>query len=328
MAAEPPATHRRPRARIGEGGRRLQSAGAAIAVAFGAVSISLLLNAPGLHKSAQIQPEGWKRDVALAVTGPLESVSGALLLDQPRRGLKAALGRSGDDEIDTEVGGPARPSPDRTPKPAPPPKRERFTPDRRLRLWVAGDSLVVVPGESVLRAAGSSRVLEPVGPVEGRIATGLERPDVFNWFTRVRTQPREERARAIVLMFGGNDDHGFMTGLPEGVEIGPFGSESWTAEYRRRVGLVMDEATERGAYLVWIGIKDHRGWRSSRSARWPSPPTASSPRTSPATSSAASWPPTAASSSSARCCGALHSTDSDPTTPTSSGPASASSASP
>ena len=254
MPAEPPITHRRPRARIGEGGRRLQSAGAAVAVAFGAVSISLLLNAPGLHKSAQVQPEGWKRDVALAVTGPLESVSGALLLDQPRRGLKAALGRSGDDEIDTEVGGPARPAPDRTPKPAPPPKRERFTPDRPLRLWVAGDSLVVVPGESVLRAAGSSRVLEPVGPVEGRIATGLERPDVFNWFTRVRTHQREKRARAIVLMFGGNDDHGFMTGLPEGVEIGSFGSEGWTAEYRRRVGLVMDEATVRGAYLVWIGL--------------------------------------------------------------------------
>ena len=154
--------------------------------------------------------------------------------------------------MDTEVGGPPTPSP--APSKPPPPKRERFTPERPLRLWVAGDSLVVVPGESVLRAAGSSRVLEPVGPVEGRIATGLERPDVFNWFKRVRTQPREQRARAIVLMFGGNDDHGFMTGLPEGVEIGPFGSESWTAEYRRRVGLVMDEATQRGAYLVWIGL--------------------------------------------------------------------------
>ena len=254
MAADPPTRHRRPRARLGEGGRRLQSAGAAIAVTFGAVLVSLLLNAPGLHKSAQIQPEGWKRDVALAVTGPLESVSGALLVDRPRRGLKAALGRSGDDEIDTEVGGSPSQSPGRPSKPAPPPKRERFTPERPLRLWVAGDSLVVVPGESVLRAAASSRVLEPVGPVEGRIATGLERPDVFNWFKRVRAEPRETRARAIVLMFGGNDDHGFMTGLPEGVEIGSFGSEGWTAEYRRRVGLVMDAATERSAYLVWIGL--------------------------------------------------------------------------
>ena len=157
MAAEPPTRHRRPTAREGEGGRRLHSAGAAIAVSFGAVLVSLLLNAPGLHKSAQIQPEGWKRDVALAVTEPLESVSGALLLDQPRRGIKAALGRSEDDDIDTEVGEAPTPAPGRPSKPAPPPKRERFTPDHPLRLWVAGDSLVVVPGESVLRAASSSR---------------------------------------------------------------------------------------------------------------------------------------------------------------------------
>ena len=69
--------------------------------------VALLLNAPGLHKSATIQPEGWKRDVALGVTGPLEGVSGALLLDRPRAALKAALGRSNDDEVDTAVVGAA-----------------------------------------------------------------------------------------------------------------------------------------------------------------------------------------------------------------------------
>ncbi|MGH3076970.1 MAG: DUF459 domain-containing protein [Gaiellaceae bacterium] len=255
MASDDHQRRRRPRARTGEGGRRLQSAGAAITVSFGAVVISLVLNAPGLHKSAQIQPEGWKRDVALAVTGPLDSVSSGLLLDSPRRALKAALGRAEDDDIDTEVGEAPTPKPgDPSPPSAKPPERERFTPERPLRIWVAGDSLVVVPGESVLRAVGSSRALEPVGPVDGRIATGLERPDIFNWFRHVRDEPREKNARALVLMFGGNDDHGFMTGLPEGVEIGPFGSESWSAEYRRRVGVVMDSATSRGAYLVWIGL--------------------------------------------------------------------------
>ena len=55
-------------------------------------------------------------------------------------------------------------------------------------------------------------------------------------------------------MFGGNDDHGFMTGLPEGSGVGPFGSASWTAEYRRRVGVIMDSATRNGAHLVWIGL--------------------------------------------------------------------------
>ena len=95
---------RRPRRRTGEGGRRLHSAGSAIVVSLAGLAIALLLNAPGLHKSATIQPEGWKRDLALGATGPLERVSSALLLDQPRRALKAALGRSDDDVIDTAPG--------------------------------------------------------------------------------------------------------------------------------------------------------------------------------------------------------------------------------
>jgi len=250
MAAEPPTTHRRPRARIGEGGRRLQSAGAAIAVAFGAVSISLLLNAPGLHKSAQIQPDGWKRDVALAATEPLASASDALLLDRPRRALKSALGRSQDDVVDTEVAEPEPPSA----RPAPEPERERFSPERKLRLWIAGDSLVVVPGESVLRAIAGNRAFEGVDGIDGRIASGLERPDVFNWFTQVREVMETRKPRAVVLMFGGNDDHGFMTGLSEGREVGTFGSPTWRAEYRRRVATVMDTVTRRGSYLVWIGL--------------------------------------------------------------------------
>jgi hypothetical protein len=243
-------SRRRPRRRVDEGGRRLHSAGSAIVVSALALGFGALLNAAGLHKSAEIQPAGWKRDLALAVTEPLESVSSALLLDQPRRGLKAALGRSADDEIDAGV---VVPEPAAEPPPAPP-RRQRFSPDRPLRLWVAGDSLVVVPGESILRAVGESRAIRPVGPVDGRIASGLERPDAFNWFEHARKVMTKERPRAVVVMFGGNDDHGFMTGLREGVELDGFGGPRWTAEYRRRVGAIMDTAGRAGAYVVWIGL--------------------------------------------------------------------------
>lgn len=245
---------RRPRPRTGEGGRRLHSAGAAIVVSFGGLLIALLLNAPGLHKSATIQPEGWKRDTALAVTGPLETVSGALLLDRPRRALKAVLGRSDDDRIDTAVVvAPAPEEPDVDHTPAAPPKREKFSPKRKLRIWIAGDSLVVVPGESLLRAAAGNRAVTS-GKIEGRIASGLERPDVFNWFTRVREEMRTGKPGAVVVMFGGNDDHGFMTGLAAGQEVGSFGSPSWQAEYRRRVAGIIDTVTRNGAFLVWIGL--------------------------------------------------------------------------
>ncbi len=244
---------RRPRLRTGEGGRRLHSAGSAIVVSLAGLALGVLLNAPGLHKSATIQPEGWKRDVALDVTGPLQSVSDALLLDRPRRALKSALGRSHDDDVDTAVATTTTPA--RTPvaSPTTPPKRTRFTPTRKLGVYIAGDSLVIVPGESLLRATAGNRAIAPE-PIDGRIATGLERPDVFNWFTHIEDVMRKDKPRAVVLMFGGNDDHNFMTGVPEGREVGTFGSPSWTVEYRRRVATVMDTVTRNGAYLIWIGL--------------------------------------------------------------------------
>jgi uncharacterized protein len=255
--AEPPneRRRRRPRSRVVEGGRRLHSAGSAVVVAALALLFASLLNAPGLHKSATIQPEGWKRDVALALTKPLKSVSDVLLLDEPRRGLKAALGRSDDDEIDTGVALPEQtPETEEPAAPPAPPRRETFSPKRKLRLWIGGDSLVVVPGQSLLRAIGSSPVIDPLGEVDGHIASGLERPDVFNWFTHVREVTKKDKPRAVVLMFGGNDDHGFMTGLPEGKELDGFGRPLWTAEYRRRVAGIMDTVTRSGGFLVWIGL--------------------------------------------------------------------------
>jgi hypothetical protein len=247
---------RRPRRRTGEGGRRLHSAGSAIAVSALALGIALLLNAPGLHKSATIQPVGWTRAVALAVTGPLETVSGALLLDQPRRTLKAALGRSEDDEIDTAVAVPQQPKPTSpVTSPQSPPKQEKFNASKQLRIWIAGDSLVVVPGESVLRAIAGNRALDATDAIDGRIATGLERPDAFNWFTHVRDVMESKKPpRAVIVMLGGNDDHGFMTGIPEGREVGSFGSPTWRAEYRRRVATVMDTIVRNRGFVVWIGL--------------------------------------------------------------------------
>ena len=61
----------------------------------------------------------------------------------------------------------------------------------------------------------------PGDAIDGRIASGLERPDVFNWFTHVRDVMETDKPRAVVLMFGGNDDHGFMTGIPEGRRSAP-----------------------------------------------------------------------------------------------------------
>ena len=244
----------RRRRRTTDDGRRALTAGHALVIAVLALAIGTLLNAPGLHKAAYNQPAGKERDLALAVTGPLASVSHALLLDRPRKGLQSVLGRSGEDRIDTAIVIPVASTKDGTTASTPPPiRRLAFGPKSRMRLWVAGDSLVIVPGWAIIRAAG--RAIRPVGGgPDGHVATGLERPDVFNWFTHVADELRTLKPNAVVLDFGGNDDHGYMTGLPKGVGIDGFGSPSWTTEYRRRVGGIMDTVNRAHAFLVWIGL--------------------------------------------------------------------------
>lgn len=248
---EPPV--RRP---AGQGPRRRPwSAGHAVIISVLALAMGLLLNAPGIHKSAYNKPDGWQRDVAIAFTGPLAEVSHALLLDRPRRGVQAVAGRSGADEIDTDIGIPVEPPASPPPAAAtPPPKKLAFSPERKLRLWVAGDSLVIVPGFAVVRASGASPAIEAVGGVDGRVATGLTRPDVFNWFQQIRQRVKELRPRVVVLGFGANDDKAYMTGLPEGVSIDAFGGSVWRREYARRAGGLMDVINRAGGFVVWIGL--------------------------------------------------------------------------
>src|SRR4029078_12980109 len=126
------------------------------------------------------------------------------LLDRPRKGVQAAVGRSGNDDIDTDLGLPPTTVATTTPattgprattkKPragTPTPKKPAFSPKKKLRIWVAGDSLVITPGFAIVRGAASRPAMEPVGTVDGRVATVLSRPDVFNWFDEIRRQAEE-----------------------------------------------------------------------------------------------------------------------------------------
>jgi uncharacterized protein len=235
----------------------------ALGLAFAAV-----LDARGLRKQAEIQPAGVERNLALAVTRPLVRVSAALRLTEPRHGLQAAIGRQDEDRIDSQVHlslPPARTRSSRSPGRAHrhPAKVAKpvFTAAHPLRVWVAGDSLAEVPGQALERIGGA---LDVVG-LESRLSTGLARPDLYNWFTRIEEVPHELRPTVAVLSFGADDAHDFMTGVPAGRTVGPIGSRSWSAEYRRRVDGVTRELNADGIYVVWLGlpIPDGPGFKKS-----------------------------------------------------------------
>lgn len=256
----------------------MNGAARAVVVLFLALAGAALLNAQGLRKRAEIQPSGLGRTVALAVTKPLADVADMLYLDRPRRELKAAIGRSDDDTVDTTIAfNPPPPRPPSHPRPpsaappppaAPPPRKHPhvYTPTRQLRIWVAGDSLAAVPGESLERIAGVNPALD-VLQVESRVSTGLGRPDVYNWFQRIRAVIHGLRPRVAVLSFGADDAHNYLSGAPKGASIGPLGSPSWVAEYRRRLEGVTREFARSGAYVIWLGAPITRGEGRNRGFR-------------------------------------------------------------
>ena len=214
------------------------------------LAIAGVLDAEGLRKQAEIQPQGVQRRVAIGVTRPLVDVSRTVHLTTPRHELQVAIGREGEDRIDTEVHLTVPPPTRRPPPPPPRQARPVFTPERPLRVWTAGDSLAAVPGQALQRLGGA---IDVVG-VESRLSTGLARPDLYNWFSRIQTAPGELRPRVVVFSFGADDAHDYMAGVPAGRSVGPLGSASWSAEYRRRVDGVTRELNAKGIHVVWLGL--------------------------------------------------------------------------
>ena len=235
-------------------------------VLFFALGLAALLDAEGLRKQAETQPAGVGRTLAIDATRPLVSVSRALHLTAPRHAVQVAIGREDEDHIDTRVR--LTLPPPAGPLPAPrrrarrhAPAKPLFTPSRPLRVWVAGDSLAQVPGDALERLGGA---IDVVG-VESRLATGLARPDLYNWFTRFREIMRGRKPAVAVLSFGADDAHDFMAGVPGDRHVGPFGSPGWVAEYKRRVEGVTRELNAAGIRTVWLGlpIPDGPGFRRS-----------------------------------------------------------------
>jgi hypothetical protein len=243
---------------------RLLPATRGIVLAFVALGLAALLNAQGLRKDAETR-QGVGRRIALAATRPLVGVSEFLYLDRPRHELQVAIGREDEDRIDTRVTfrlpPPAGTPPEATvpTQAAPTKKRKRskprlvFTPARPLRVWVAGDSLVQVPGEALERATGRRGAVNILS-VESRLSTGLGQPAVYNWFTRIAEAIPSLHPKVAVLSFGADDAHDYLGGVPAGRKIGRLGSPTWNAEYRRRVEGVTRELNAAGIYVVWIGL--------------------------------------------------------------------------
>jgi hypothetical protein len=233
--------------------------------------LAALLNADALVADAERKPYGWSRDLSLMVWRPVQDVSHVLMLNRPRQWLDDLTGRSDsgpdvDFEFPPATGGDEQSAPTTVPPAGEsetpttsstttttqPPEPELRTPtvESPLRVWVGGDSMSQVFGQSLVAYIGETDLM--TSTLDYRISTGLTRPDYFNWPAHLAGELERLDPEAVVIMFGANDAQGIET--PEGDIYQPL-EEGWIAEYRRRVAgtmdLLRDPAGRRIVY--WVG---------------------------------------------------------------------------
>ena len=279
MTHVPPSPRRRPRRGTADGQhgpargrRRLQPAGHAILSMLIGLALASLLNAGSLMKTAKDLPfDSTKRSIAVGVMTPVHWIAETLRIDAPRERIDTALGHGPVTTIDpfaapatsssspttttttprtTQPGETTTTGEPTTTTTAPQVPSRHASPKNPLRIWVAGDSLSAEFGKSLYRLAGDTGEMTPLDVVDFQVATGLARPDKFNWPAEIDTKTKALDPEVVVLMIGSNDDQTIQS--PDG-DNHPFGTDGWQQEYRRRIGAVMDQIIARGRYVVYVG---------------------------------------------------------------------------
>ena len=231
-------------------------AGRVFVVMLVCLSLWALLFAPTMKRAAEASPEGARRTVALDVLGPLTTISDALQVTRVTDAVERALGRNPDEAPGGQIVIPPEPIPS-TSAGGPTP-----TPKGPIRVPTAADKLrVVVVGDSLAAGLGTylERVLKPSlvrVSRQGRISTGLSRPDYFNWFSAMRLIVDNFDPDLVFVMLGENDNQSLQT--PAGQIAVPIGTDAWPSAYERRVLKLMRIATSKGARVVWVGLPNVR----------------------------------------------------------------------
>lgn len=259
--------------------------GHAVVAMFVALLVGLLLNSQGILGTAQSLPYGsTSRSVSIAFMRPINDVTGAIGLHEPRAGLQWALGRQSQGNANafdvpslgqTSAGGTTttpsttpgttgggttgggsstnggNTSPSTSNPPATQASQQKPTASNPLRILVLGDSLAGDFGAPLYEEAEKTGVIKPVSGsvVDYHISTGLTHPEQFDWPGELQSALQRYHPTTVVLALGLNDTQPMTA--PDGSFLST-GSAGWLKEYQRRVGVMINLVLQTGAKIVYV----------------------------------------------------------------------------
>lgn len=163
------------------------------------------------------------------------------------------------DEAEPEVAAPTEPD-------VPPGERWKARPRREVvkRVLIVGaSSIQYAVGTELERELGERYDVAVVR--KGKVATGLSRPDVFDWPAETKRLCAEAHPDLVVGQFGGNDGQNLLDAANKPLSMR---TPEWEAEYARRIGQLAEVVRDCGARLLLVGMPIMRSDAFSDKIRW------------------------------------------------------------
>ena len=118
----------------------------------------------------------------------------------------------------------------------------------KYQLYVIGDFLAAGLASALPEALDDSSSIEI--DRETRNASGLARPDRYDWSRRIEDILEDKTMHIAVIMIGANDRRRIRTA--SGFQ--DFGSEAWADAYKLRVGSIIEKLSNTKVAVYWMGL--------------------------------------------------------------------------
>jgi len=176
-----------------------------------------------------------------AIVAPVEEVAAAPELAEAPAVAEAP-------EVVAEAAG-ARPGVEAEPEGKEPPPATDAGP---FRVLILGDSLAATGFGALLE-----RRLDGHPSIQcfrkAKSASGLARPDFFDWMAEAKTQVKSRDPHLVVVIMGGNDGQDLISKSGSAKRV-QWSSEKWDSAYRERISAFVTELRGEGRKVLWLGL--------------------------------------------------------------------------
>jgi hypothetical protein len=147
---------------------------------------------------------------------------------------------------------PAEPPPSAPPPPAEPPAGPAPRKGGKFSVLILGDSMAATDFGKALESRLDAHP-KVVAHRRGKSATGLARPDFFDWMSEGAAQVKKHDPDVVVVIMGGNDGQDLIDKEKKARRVF-WKTPAWEAGYKARLTAFAERLTEGGRRLVWLEL--------------------------------------------------------------------------